>query len=178
MITEIISILYLLMPAYFANMTPVFLKKINLINYPLDFKTKFRGKRIFGTNKTFRGLIGGIIVGTIIYYIQQILHTQGFTKFSYIDYTNYSIWLGALIGLVTIIGDAIESFVKRQLDKRPGKPWVPFDQLDFVIANFIVLSFFIQFSWINMIIASILIVMGDIVIQFLGYKIGMKKDIL
>lgn len=178
MIPEILSILYLLVPAYFANMAPVFAKKINFLNYPLDFGLKLRGKRLLGKNKTFRGLLAGVIAGAVIYFIQTYFHKLGFTNFSYINYSDYGLWLGALIGFVTIIGDAIESFVKRQLDKRPGKPWVPWDQLDFVIANFIVLSFFMKFTIINLLLTSIVITLGDIIVQYTGYKLGLKEDFL
>ena len=48
----IISCLYFLLPAGFANMAPVFAKKINFLRYPVDFGLKLRGRRIFGKNKT------------------------------------------------------------------------------------------------------------------------------
>lgn len=176
MINEILSILYLLVPAYFANMAPVLVKKIDFLNFPMDLGKEFRGKRILGTNKTFRGLIAGMIFGTIVFYIQQIAYSQGFIRFAYIDYSSFSVFLGTYIGLVTIVGDAIESFVKRQLDKRPGKPWVPFDQLDFVITNFIALSFITSFSIISILIVSAIIVLGDIMVQYVGYRLGFKKD--
>ncbi|OVE74717.1 hypothetical protein BVX95_01430 [archaeon D22] len=178
MINEILSILYLLVPAYFANMIPVIAKKIDFLNYPLDFGKKINGKRILGTNKTFRGLFFGTLAGGLVFYIQKIAHIEGFRAFSYIEYTEFGVWFGFLIGFVTIVGDALESFVKRQLDKKPGKPWVPWDQLDFVIANFIVLSFIIDFSLVSIILTSIVVTLGDMVVQYSGYKLGMKDDFL
>jgi len=50
-----------MLPAYFANMAPVLVQKINLFAYPVDFNQKMNNKPIFGKNKTFRGFIFGII---------------------------------------------------------------------------------------------------------------------
>lgn len=41
------------------------------------------------------------------------------------------------MGFGAIFGDLIESFVKRRLEYEPGKPFVPFDQTDFVIGALI-----------------------------------------
>lgn len=41
--------------------------------------------------------------------------------------------LGLLLGLGAVSGDAVKSFFKRRLGIAPGRPWVPFDQLDFQV---------------------------------------------
>jgi len=178
LIDEILGLLYLLIPAYFANMAPVFFKRLDFLNYPIDFGKKIRKKRIFGKNKTFRGLFFGMILAMLVFYIQKIFFLEGFVSFSLIDYSLYSVWFGAVIGLVTILGDAIESFFKRQLGKKPGKPWVPFDQLDFVITNFIFFAFFIDISILSYLIAAIIITLCDMIIQYTGYKLKLKEDFL
>jgi CDP-2,3-bis-(O-geranylgeranyl)-sn-glycerol synthase len=40
---------------------------------------------------------------------------------------------GAVVGLFALVGDAVKSYFKRRLGKEGGAPWVPFDQLDFVV---------------------------------------------
>ena len=70
----LLSCFYLMLPAYFANMAPVIVKKINFLGIPIDFNKKINDKPIFGKNKTFRGLIFGIIFAMIITYLQFLLY--------------------------------------------------------------------------------------------------------
>ena len=40
---------------------------------------------------------------------------------------------GAIMGFMALTGDAVKSYFKRRTGRDRGKPWVPFDQLDFVV---------------------------------------------
>jgi CDP-2,3-bis-(O-geranylgeranyl)-sn-glycerol synthase len=40
---------------------------------------------------------------------------------------------GAIVGFLALVGDAVKSYFKRRRGKDRGAPWVPFDQLDFVV---------------------------------------------
>ena len=46
---------YLMLPAYFANMAPVIVKRIDFLAFPVDFSKTLGKKPILGKNKTFRG---------------------------------------------------------------------------------------------------------------------------
>ncbi len=129
----ILQVIYFLLPAYFANMAPVICKKINFLNIPMDFGLNFRGKPLFGKHKTYRGLFFGILFGIIIAFIQYKL--TAITFFKGISVVDYGSWLviGTLLGAGAIIGDLVKSFFKRRAGIEPGKPWVPFDQTDFVL---------------------------------------------
>ena len=124
---------YLMLPAYFANMAPVMVKKINLFVFPIDFNRKINNNPILGKNKTFRGLIFGIVFAIIITYLQFLLYKIEF--FKNISFINYQNWLlfGLLIGLGALTGDLVKSFFKRRLGLKPGAKFVPFDQTDFVV---------------------------------------------
>lgn len=125
--------LYLMLPAYFANMAPVIVKKINLFAFPIDFNKEINNKPIFGKNKTFRGLIFGIIFAIIVAYLQYLLYsTEFFKNISFIEYRNWLLF-GFLMGLGALIGDLVKSFFKRRLGIKPGEKFVPFDQTDFVV---------------------------------------------
>ena len=129
----ILKCFYLMLPAYFANMAPVIVKKINLFVFPIDFGKKLNNKPLFGKNKTFRGFIFGISFGMVISYFQSSLYIFPFFKsLSFFDYQNW-ISFGFLMGFGALAGDLIKSFFKRRLDIKPGEPFVPFDQTDFVI---------------------------------------------
>jgi len=138
---DILFTLWFFAPAAVANMSPIFannIPKLQKFDKTLDMGKKYRGKRIFGEHKTFRGLLSGIVSGTVTIGLQIIL----FNSFSWaqstagtlVDYTNPLIlFLGAVLGLGALTGDAVKSFFKRQFNVAPGRGWFPFDQTDFII---------------------------------------------
>ena len=115
-----------MLPAYFANMAPVIAKKINFLKVPLDFGKKISNKPIFGKNKTFRGLVFGVLFAVIIAYIQYIFDNYGI--FMDLPLTDYSNWLllGFLMGFGAIFGDLVKSFIKRRLNYDPGKKTIDY----------------------------------------------------
>jgi len=70
MLKFILGALWFMLPSYAANIIPVFAKKINLWNYPVDFGKTWKGKRIFGDHKTWRGIISGIVVAALLSFFQ------------------------------------------------------------------------------------------------------------
>ncbi|MBI2101819.1 CDP-2,3-bis-(O-geranylgeranyl)-sn-glycerol synthase [Candidatus Woesearchaeota archaeon] len=128
---------YLMLPAYFANMAPVIVKKINLFVAPIDFGKKIGNEPVLGSHKTFRGLIFGVIFAVFIAYIQFFLYSNEFFRnISFIDYNSWLL-LGFLMGLGALTGDAAKSFFKRRLGIKPGGKFIPFDQADFVVGALI-----------------------------------------
>ena len=112
----IIEALKFIFPAYCANAAPVIFGG----GKPIDRGKKFiDGKPIFGVNKTFRGLIYGLIIGTIVGFVEHALF-------------KYPMAFGFITALGALIGDLFESFIKRRLGKKPGEVLPLADQLDFV----------------------------------------------
>lgn len=158
------------MPGYFANMSPIFFKKINFLNYPVDFNESLNGKRIFGENKTFRGIFFGIIIAIIISYIQKIINLQG----TIINYDNF-ILIGFLLGFGALFGDLVKSFFKRRVNIAPGRPFIPFDQLDHIIFSLLFLSFFYKIE-INIFIIAILTTFPlHMIVNYIGYKLKLRN---
>jgi len=149
----IILCAWLFAAAAFANPGPVLANNVPLFkkfSTPLDLGKTFRGKRIFGENKTIRGLVSGVVMGMACGLIQFILASQ-FDAFAdittLVDYTSpLVIFYTGVIGAGAIAGDAIESFFKRQLDIHPGENWIPFDQTDFILGSILVSFFFFVLS--------------------------------
>src|SRR3989344_3222793 len=110
-----------LLPAMIANMTPVLLIGMKKFGKPIN-------EEIFGLNKTWRGLAGGIIVGTFSYYI---LANKGF--FEEMQNTSYVILVGFLFSFGALAGDLIKSYFKRRVEKKEGESWIPWDQLDYIL---------------------------------------------
>lgn len=177
MIDLIIKAAYFFLPAYFSNMMPVFVKRINFLNYPVDFEKTWNKKRILGSHKTFRGFFFGVLSAAIIFEIQRIIYNQGLLKgISLIDYSSAPFFLGALIGFSALLGDSVKSFFKRRFDIRPGKPWVPFDQLDFMIFAILITLPWNGLTMFESFIVMTVIFMFTIIFQYIGYKLGLKKD--
>jgi CDP-2,3-bis-(O-geranylgeranyl)-sn-glycerol synthase len=104
----------------------------------MDFDKSFRGKRIFGANKTWRGLFAGVLTATVVIGIQKYMYTRNGFLFdhTWFDYRPSSVWLlGPLFGIGVIVADAVESFFKRQRGVAPGDRWFPFDQVDYIIGG-------------------------------------------
>ena len=174
----VLQLLYLMLPAYFANMAPVFVCKIlKPLAYPLDFGYKWKGKRILGTHKTMRGLIAGIIAAIIIVYMQQMLYRiPFFTQLSLINYDLIGPMLGFLMGFGALFGDAVGSFIKRQCNIKEGKKFLPIDQIDFVIGALYFMAFIYHPGWSAMGIIIIATFVLALIVKRIGYYLGLGQE--
>ena len=118
-------------------MMPIFAARWPIIKnweFPMDFGLSFRGKRVFGSHKTIRGLVIGILFATLTLWLQQLAYGHSSWVQSWVTHVDYStlptLILGPLFALGALLGDAIESFFKRQRGVAPGEGWFPFDQVD------------------------------------------------
>ncbi len=159
---SVLKALWLFLPAYVANMSPVFTAKLlPKWSAPIDGgRTLEDGGRMLGDGKTWRGLAGGAVTGGIASTLIALGAGPGSTAFfagwdfGYGDGSPlWAIFLfGAFVGFMALTGDAVESYFKRRTGRARGAPWIPFDQLDFV-----------AFGLIGMALASPLLASGWIV---------------
>lgn len=166
----IIKSLYFFLPAYFANMAPELLRGIPFLGKPVWEKK-------LGPNKTWRGVILAGLVGVLVFWLQKWLFDFGFFyRISIIDYRDFSLLLGFLLGLGAIMGDLVKSYYKRKAGIKPGESWKPWDQLDFVIGG-LVLGGLVYVPKIEVAVV-LLIVSPFLHISFarLGYWLGVKKS--
>ena len=167
----IITYLYFILPAATANMAPVICAKLKLpLGIPIN-------EKLFGKNKTYRGFYSGYLFALVTLALQASLFKQGtLADYSLIDYSQINLFFYAfLFGIGAITGDAAKSFFKRRLNKKPGSPWPPFDQLDFILSTYI---FFLPVDPIpTEIILTILLSMLILhpLTNFTAYKLGLKK---
>ncbi len=174
----ILQALYFLLPAYCANMAPVFAAKIfgNKYSTPLDFGYQYQGKDLLGKNKTWRGLFSGIIVGIFIVSLQGYLYQFGFfKKISIINYEAIEAMVyGFLFGFGVILADAIKSYFKRRKNLKPGARWFPWDQLDFVGGLILILFVFLP-PWYIFVLGLVISPFLPLAANWLGYKLKIKK---
>ena len=167
---------YLMLPAYFANMAPVMVKKINLLVFPIDFNKQISKEPILGKNKTFRGLIFGVIFAIIVVYIQFLLYTTDF--FKNVSFINYQNWLlfGFLMGLGALTGDLVKSFFKRRLGLKPGTKFVPFDQTDFVVGALVFIMPIFDLTLKIFIVSLLLSFVLHIIVNHLAFYLKIRNE--
>lgn len=134
--------LWFMLPAVAGGAAHIAVIRLNLLpglaRVPLDLGFRFRGRRVFGANKTVRGLVVmpaataffALLLGTL-HRPAPYLWPPGFERVEPL------VW-GLALGFGYILGELPNSFVKRQLGVAPGDPaagaarrvfWIV-DQLD------------------------------------------------
>lgn len=155
----IIAAIWFILPAYFANASPVVFGKISKGKWPIDFNKKFKdGQPILGRGKTWPGFFGGLLVGTVIGALQGVL------------------LIGFLLSLGALLGDLVKSFFKRRLKVARGKSLPLADQLDFIIGALLLVSIVQVPSWeiiITLLILTPLIHLGA---NTTAYLLKLKKE--
>ncbi|MDO5844612.1 MAG: CDP-2,3-bis-(O-geranylgeranyl)-sn-glycerol synthase [Methanocorpusculum sp.] len=134
---------------------------------PIDFgKCAKDGNRIFGDGKTWRGLIGGILIG-IIFGIVQIFLVN---TFHWDFLPQHTIITVCALAAGSLLGDLIKSYFKRRLGKDRGTKWPIADMYDMVVGSLVLLTL-------------VLLVTGNIgwfaeTFQTVGWGVGVLVAIL
>lgn len=178
---EIFFALWFFLPAGIANMMPIFAAHWPLLKkyeYPMDFGLTFRGKRVFGSHKTMRGLIVGIIFATLTLWLQQLAYMNiGWVSdwVTYVDYSALSVLvLGPLFAIGALLGDAVKSFFKRQVGVSPGESWFPFDQIDYIVGGAIATWAFVPLSFWQYVLLICIWFCLHLIATTVGYLLGLK----
>ncbi|MDP3901727.1 MAG: CDP-archaeol synthase [bacterium] len=162
-------IFWTFLPAGVANMAPVFVKKVQFLNSPIDFNLTFGGKRIFGDNKTWRGLIVGIMLAIVAVILQNVIYPPAFPT------PNAIVW-GFLLGGGALIGDLIKSFFKRRLNIAPGHILPVADQIDWIIGALVFTSFVHGWSWQVWVCAIVVFGVLHPLVNLAGYWMNIKEN--
>jgi CDP-2,3-bis-(O-geranylgeranyl)-sn-glycerol synthase len=144
--------MYLMLPAAFANMAPVMFKNaLKPLAIPIDFGKTVGGNPLFGSHKTIRGFVVGIALAVIVALVQAWLSSYPpMQEFSLVDFSQgyaFTAMFGALMGFGALFGDLMKSFVKRRVGVEAGKPFIPFDEIDFAIGALAFSAILINISW-------------------------------
>ncbi len=173
----VLQVLWFFVPAFLANMSPVLVqRRFGYLAVPIDGGRTYRGTRIFGGHKTWRGLLAGIVVGILAYEAQRCAYGLGAgTGLALIDYTVHPILPGLLLGVGTGVGDAIKSFFKRRVGIAPGHSWPVFDQLDFMAGAYA----FVAPVYVPPVLATLaalpLVLAGGIVVTAIGFWLNLRE---
>lgn len=168
---NLIFALLFFLPAGISNMTPVFSSKLPLLRdwkTPIDLGMSYRGKRILGNNKTWRGLTSGVVAGTLTGFV---LSQTYFSDYNVLQF----VLLSASMSFGALAGDAVESFFKRQRSIPSGKPWFPFDQTDYIIGG-LLFSLPLTIVPVWLVLSVFALYFGlHLLVSYIGYLLGFKE---
>lgn len=100
-----------------ANGAALLSRKLPLPEWPIDFGLEWKGRRLLGNHKTWRGLVVAVVVASLVGLIQGRL------------------MMGLLLGIGGMMGDLIGAVMKRRSGLEPGEKHFWYDRvLDAVVA--------------------------------------------
>ena len=182
----IITLLLLGLPVILSAVAHMIAVKFNLFGFlkiPLDLGMTYRDKRIFGENKTFRGIFLMVLFSIIFCYFFEFI-TVNFEKIDHYNLLYFDkyppLFYGILYGLGYTLSELPNSFYKRQINVPPGKRGnifiVLIDQVDSVIGCLFLLLPFSELS-LGMIMAGVLFFASiHLLINFVLFLSGVREN--
>lgn len=185
--STLIAMIWLFAPAGFANIFASMSRHIPGTSWmakPIDFGITIDGDPLLGKNKTFRGLFFGVLAAVLIGVGLQLVYEnvefiQNIVKIPEIIEGGYSsfnvIIFSFLAGFGALVGDMVESFFKRRVGVESGKPWFPFDQIDFIIGSIALTFAYLQISFTSYAVYLLGFFLLHLSIKYIGFLIGVEK---
>ncbi|MGQ0536989.1 MAG: CDP-2,3-bis-(O-geranylgeranyl)-sn-glycerol synthase [Methanobacteriota archaeon] len=173
--------IWLMLPAYVSNMSPVVVGG----GRPIDGGRLWKdGRPILGPGKTWRGLLGGSLAGGLT---GLVLHATAHSGplspllLSSFGSAPHAFGLGLALGAGALVGDSVKSFFKRRKGLERGAKWPIADQLDFVAGAwvFAVVAdygwFVSEFTWPMLVFVALFTPAAHLAVNVVGYWLGLKK---
>lgn len=147
--------LYFILPAYCANAAPVIFGG----GRPIDAGRTFTdGEPILGSHKTIRGFFAGLVVGTLVGFVQS------------------NVLLGFVLSMGALVGDLVNSFFKRRLGFSPGSSFPIADQLDFVVGALLFSLMVPPLPRLHIILIVVIVTPPiHLLTNFLAFLLGVKS---
>ncbi|MEZ0344971.1 MAG: CDP-2,3-bis-(O-geranylgeranyl)-sn-glycerol synthase [Infirmifilum sp.] len=160
------AILWIL-PAYVANGAPVVIvflvRKMGKKTHPIDLRRIFiDGKRILGDNKSIEGFLGGVIIGSTLGALLQLLGL-------------HNAFSALILSIGALTGDLTGAFIKRRLNLKPGDPAPLLDQLDFVFGAFAFQQLYNPVPLDYLVIVVVLTPLIHLSANLAAYTFGLKS---
>lgn len=177
---DLLIVLWFFIPAGVANVVPIIASKMPLIrrfDYPLDSYMSFRGYRILGDHKTWRGIIVGVLAGIVSALILALGQScDAMFSLCNFDKTISTITVGLLLSFGALAGDALKSFFKRQMNIGSGKPWYVFDQIDYIIGASLCTFWLVPLPWYDYFLGMFIWGGISLLMSYIGFLTRFKKS--
>jgi len=147
---------------------------------PIDLGKSINNKRILGDGKTFRGLTFGTFCAIIAGFLQYLFVKKSCINFEYlISFNNASLAFflitSFLLGFGALVGDSIKSLIKRRVGIKRGRPWPPFDQLDFLVGSILFVSIYYFPGWKIILVLLIATPILHLLSNITAYLLNLKE---
>ncbi|TLZ82732.1 MAG: CDP-2,3-bis-(O-geranylgeranyl)-sn-glycerol synthase [Methanobacteriota archaeon] len=175
--------LWFFLPAYVANPMAVVFGG----GTPIDFGRTLRdGERLFGDGKTWRGLVGGTLMGALL----GLLLTLPFLAFGPTSSWSFgdagtAFAASAVLAFGALLGDLGGAFLKRRMHKPRGAKAPGLDQYDFVVGGLLlslavpawsVPRLFSEDALLRLVAIIVITPALHRAVNLLGYRIGKKHE--
>lgn len=188
--TTAAQVLYLFAPLVVAAALSGLVLRFDLLpalRRPIDAGRTFRGRRWFGDNKTWRGVVIAIAGSVATTFAQKFLLARALPQLELVRYEAMSlpelVLFGSALGGGATLGELPNSFVKRQLGILPGQPargalsalFYVWDQID-LLAAWPLIAFWVRPTPALVAISALLVLAIHPLISLIGFVIGARRS--
>jgi len=155
------SFLHLLLLIITANASPILVHKLlgRQYNHAIDTgKRFFDGQPLLGHSKTWRGLIGSVLVTAIVAIL-----------------LGYDATVGAAIGLLAMTGDLLSSFIKRRLKLPPSSMAPLIDQIPESFLPAVVMANIFGLDGKSVSVLVIVFIVFELAVSVILYRWGIRQ---
>ena len=150
---------------------------------PIDRSARFRGRALFGANKTYRGVIAVALGSAAGYSLQSLVPQLQPAVFRTLPTFSLAS-LGFALGAAAMLGELPNSFLKRQFDIAPGAPgsgpamlfFYVLDQVDFLLGAWLVVWPWVAPTPSRVFWSILFVLVVHQVISGLGAILGMRSS--
>jgi hypothetical protein len=153
-------------------------------NRPIDAGITLSGRRLFGANKTYRGVVA-VAIGTAVGAgVQVLLHRTALAPGG--ELLNYQspaiVGFGLAVGAAAMLAELPNSFIKRQLGITPGAAgsgvsgavFYLLDQIDMLVGVWLVLWFAVGVTVMRVLWSILFLFIAHQLLTAVGYRLGMR----
>jgi hypothetical protein len=156
---------------------------LRLLAVPIGGRVVFRGRPLFGANKTYRGVFAVALGSAAGYSLQRLapqLQPPAFHALSTFGVAS----LGFTLGAAAMLSELLNSFLKRQLDIAPGAPgrgpaalfFYIFDQVDFLLGAWLIAWRWVAPTLPRVLWSILFVLVVHQIISALGAVLGMRAS--
>jgi CDP-2,3-bis-(O-geranylgeranyl)-sn-glycerol synthase len=170
--------LWAMLPAYVPNNVAVLAGG----GPPIDGGRTYRGSRLLGDGKTWRGTAGGVLAGAALAFGLNAVAPSVGPLAGVEALPQFGLAVAFALPAGAMCGDIAASFLKRRLDRERGAPLPGVDQLDFVVGALLFASL-VDFAWVIEwfsleVLAFVLVVtpLLHLGTNFAAYQLSLKSE--
>jgi CDP-diglyceride synthetase len=179
--------LWLLAPLLFAAAVMGFVIRRDLLRWarrPIDGGREFRGRRVFGDHKTWRGVLVAVVSAAAFAGLQGHVVGDATGSLGVVDWREVPpVAFGALMGLGAMLGELPNSFVKRRVGIAPGKTtsggwsvlFYVWDQVDLVFGAWALTWWWVRSSALLIAASFAVALIAHPLVSLVGWLVGARQ---